>query len=73
MVGRIDFSDPLRRFDGYADRESTARKIAHDVFKRGDSAYVSGRRVALWLKQVLTQAHRHTHTQINRFSAHHKR
>lgn len=42
LVGRIDSSDPLRRFDGYVDRESTARKIAHDVFKRGDSAYVSG-------------------------------
>lgn len=47
LVGRIDSFDPLRRFDGYVDRESTDRKIAHDVFKRGDSAYVSGRHVDL--------------------------
>ncbi|CAL8330762.1 unnamed protein product [Lota lota] len=42
LVGRIDQTDPLRRFDGYVDRESTAHKIAHSVFTAGDSAYVSG-------------------------------
>lgn len=42
LVGRINASDPLRRFDGYADADSTNRKIAHDVFRMGDSAYVSG-------------------------------
>lgn len=42
LVGRINRSDPLRRFDGYIDQDSTNRKIAHDVFKMGDSAYVSG-------------------------------
>ncbi|XP_033480303.2 long-chain fatty acid transport protein 1-like [Epinephelus lanceolatus] len=42
LVGRINHSDPLRRFDGYADRDSTSRKIAQNVFKMGDSAYVSG-------------------------------
>uniref|UniRef100_A0A665WLC1 Long-chain-fatty-acid--CoA ligase n=1 Tax=Echeneis naucrates TaxID=173247 RepID=A0A665WLC1_ECHNA len=42
LVGRINHSDPLRRFDGYTDQDSTNRKIAHNVFKMGDSAYVSG-------------------------------
>ena len=42
LVGRIDQTDPLRRFDGYVDSESTAHKIAHSVFTAGDSAYVSG-------------------------------
>ncbi|XP_028256771.1 long-chain fatty acid transport protein 1-like isoform X2 [Parambassis ranga] len=42
LVGRINLTDPLRRFDGYADKSSTNQKIAHDVFKMGDSAYVSG-------------------------------
>ncbi|KAM8879303.1 long-chain fatty acid transport protein 1-like [Spinachia spinachia] len=42
LLGRINHSDPLRRFDGYADEDSTNRKIAHNVFKVGDSAYVSG-------------------------------
>ncbi|KAM9314709.1 long-chain fatty acid transport protein 1-like [Pholidichthys leucotaenia] len=42
LVGLINHSDPLRRFDGYADQASTNQKIAHNVFKRGDSAYVSG-------------------------------
>ncbi|XP_029291668.1 long-chain fatty acid transport protein 1-like isoform X1 [Cottoperca gobio] len=42
LVGRINSTDPLRRFDGYADKDSTNQKIAHNVFKMGDSAYVSG-------------------------------
>ncbi|KAM9818422.1 long-chain fatty acid transport protein 1-like isoform 1-T1 [Syngnathus typhle] len=42
LVGRINEKDPLRRFDGYADQDSTIQKIAHNVFKTGDSAYVSG-------------------------------
>uniref|UniRef100_A0A3B3WPA5 long-chain-fatty-acid--CoA ligase n=1 Tax=Poecilia mexicana TaxID=48701 RepID=A0A3B3WPA5_9TELE len=42
LVGRISDKDPLRRFDGYADRDSTNQKIAHHVFQMGDSAYVSG-------------------------------
>ncbi|XP_061534567.1 long-chain fatty acid transport protein 1-like [Phycodurus eques] len=42
LVGHINDKDPLRRFDGYADQDSTNQKIAHDVFKTGDSAYVSG-------------------------------
>ncbi|XP_037546092.1 long-chain fatty acid transport protein 1 [Nematolebias whitei] len=42
IVGRIIDGDPLRRFDGYADQDSTGQKIAHNVFQMGDSAYVSG-------------------------------
>ncbi|XP_068448513.1 long-chain fatty acid transport protein 1-like [Clinocottus analis] len=42
LVGRINHTDPLRRFDGYADEHANNQKIAHNVFKVGDSAYVSG-------------------------------
>uniref|UniRef100_A0A674NW09 Very long-chain fatty acid transport protein n=1 Tax=Takifugu rubripes TaxID=31033 RepID=A0A674NW09_TAKRU len=42
LVGRINQEDPLRRFDGYANPEATRKKIAHNVFKRNDSAYISG-------------------------------
>ncbi|XP_069570656.1 long-chain fatty acid transport protein 1-like [Brachyistius frenatus] len=42
LVGRINDTDPLRRFDGYADQDSTNQKIACSVFKMGDSAYISG-------------------------------
>ncbi|KAM7393912.1 hypothetical protein PAMP_020748 [Pampus punctatissimus] len=42
LVGRINHTDPLRRFDGYADQDSTDQKIAHNIFKMGDSAYISG-------------------------------
>lgn len=42
LVGNINHTDPLRRFDGYADQDATNKKIAHNVFKMGDSAYVSG-------------------------------
>lgn len=43
IVGEINSHDPLRRFDGYANQEATSKKIAHNVFKKGDSAYVSGK------------------------------
>ncbi|KAL6482409.1 hypothetical protein MHYP_G00104890 [Metynnis hypsauchen] len=42
LVGRINQQDPLRRFDGYANQEATTKKIVHNVFKKGDSAYLSG-------------------------------
>ncbi|XP_067825962.1 long-chain fatty acid transport protein 4 [Heptranchias perlo] len=42
LVGRIVQNDPLRRFDGYVNETATTKKIAHDVFKKGDTAYLSG-------------------------------
>uniref|UniRef100_A0A3Q2W962 Arachidonate--CoA ligase n=3 Tax=Haplochromini TaxID=319058 RepID=A0A3Q2W962_HAPBU len=42
LVGRIIQNDPLRRFDGYVSQTATDKKIAHSVFKKGDSAYLSG-------------------------------
>uniref|UniRef100_A0A8D3D4X1 Long-chain-fatty-acid--CoA ligase n=1 Tax=Scophthalmus maximus TaxID=52904 RepID=A0A8D3D4X1_SCOMX len=42
LVGRINQQDPLRRFDGYANQDATRKKIAHNVFKQNDSAYLSG-------------------------------
>uniref|UniRef100_A0A667XGC9 Long-chain-fatty-acid--CoA ligase n=1 Tax=Myripristis murdjan TaxID=586833 RepID=A0A667XGC9_9TELE len=42
LVGRINQQDPLRRFDGYASQDATRKKIAHNVFKKNDSAYLSG-------------------------------
>uniref|UniRef100_A0A4W6C6B6 Arachidonate--CoA ligase n=1 Tax=Lates calcarifer TaxID=8187 RepID=A0A4W6C6B6_LATCA len=42
LVGRIIQNDPLRRFDGYVNQTATSKKIAHSVFKKGDSAYLSG-------------------------------
>ncbi|XP_041033215.1 long-chain fatty acid transport protein 1a isoform X2 [Carcharodon carcharias] len=42
LVGRINQQDPLRRFDGYANDSATSKKIAYSVFKKGDSAYLSG-------------------------------
>ncbi|XP_043914794.1 long-chain fatty acid transport protein 4 [Protopterus annectens] len=42
LVGRIIQNDPLRRFDGYINESATNKKIAKDVFKKGDLAYLSG-------------------------------
>uniref|UniRef100_A0A6Q2WUY5 Long-chain-fatty-acid--CoA ligase n=1 Tax=Esox lucius TaxID=8010 RepID=A0A6Q2WUY5_ESOLU len=41
LVGRINQKDPLRRFDGYANQDATRKKIANNVFKKNDSAYLS--------------------------------
>ncbi|NP_001077400.1 long-chain fatty acid transport protein 1 precursor [Sus scrofa] len=42
LVGQINQQDPLRRFDGYISESATSKKIAHSVFCKGDSAYLSG-------------------------------
>uniref|UniRef100_A0A2K5I3Z3 long-chain-fatty-acid--CoA ligase n=1 Tax=Colobus angolensis palliatus TaxID=336983 RepID=A0A2K5I3Z3_COLAP len=42
LVGKINQQDPLRRFDGYVSESATSKKIAHSVFSKGDSAYLSG-------------------------------
>ncbi|OBS76598.1 hypothetical protein A6R68_16969 [Neotoma lepida] len=42
LVGQINQQDPLRRFDGYVSDSATSKKIAHSVFHKGDSAYLSG-------------------------------
>ncbi|XP_069460111.1 long-chain fatty acid transport protein 1 [Ambystoma mexicanum] len=42
LVGRINQQDPLRRFDGYVNQTATNKKIAFNVFHKGDSAYLSG-------------------------------
>ncbi|XP_030052973.1 long-chain fatty acid transport protein 1 [Microcaecilia unicolor] len=42
LVGRINQQDPLRRFDGYVNETATNKKIALNVFQKGDSAYLSG-------------------------------
>ncbi|KAH0615572.1 hypothetical protein JD844_005013 [Phrynosoma platyrhinos] len=42
LVGRIKQNHPLQRFDGYLNSEANAKKIAQNVFTKGDSAYLSG-------------------------------
>ncbi|XP_042527147.1 long-chain fatty acid transport protein 1 [Dipodomys spectabilis] len=42
LVGQINQQDPLRRFDGYVSDSATDKKITHSVFRKGDSAYLSG-------------------------------
>ncbi|KAM6471367.1 long-chain fatty acid transport protein 1 isoform 1-T2 [Liasis olivaceus] len=42
LVGRINQKDPLRRFDGYVSENATNKKIAYNVFKKGDQVYLSG-------------------------------
>lgn len=39
-MGRIIQKDPLRRFDGYLNQGANNKKIAKDVFKKGDQAYL---------------------------------
>lgn len=41
-MGRIIQQDPLRRFDGYLNQGANNKKIASDVFKKGDQAYLTG-------------------------------
>ncbi len=42
FVGMILKNHPIRDFHGYADPNATKKKVAVDVFKRGDAAFLSG-------------------------------
>jgi len=42
-VGRIVKGHPLREFDGYANPEASKKKIAHNVFKKGDCYFLTGK------------------------------
>ncbi|VDD92234.1 unnamed protein product [Enterobius vermicularis] len=42
VVGVIRNQDILLRFEGYVDKEDTAKKIIRNVFKKGDAVFTSG-------------------------------
>ncbi|XP_017773069.1 PREDICTED: long-chain fatty acid transport protein 4-like [Nicrophorus vespilloides] len=42
FIGKIIPGNPSRAFLGYVDKEASQKKIVHDVFKKGDSAFLSG-------------------------------
>ncbi|KAK3592273.1 hypothetical protein CHS0354_037562 [Potamilus streckersoni] len=42
LVGKIIKGDPLREFDGYVNKEASEKKLAKDVFHKGDMAFLTG-------------------------------
>ncbi|XP_004524668.1 long-chain fatty acid transport protein 1 [Ceratitis capitata] len=42
FIGKIIKGNPSREFLGYADEKASAKKVAHNVFKKGDMAFISG-------------------------------
>lgn len=43
MAGKIVTGRPAREFDGYVQKSATDRKIIHDVFRKGDRAFLTGK------------------------------
>ena len=41
-MGKIVKGDPLRQFDGYVCKDATDKKVAADVFRKGDMAFLTG-------------------------------
>ncbi|KRT84322.1 AMP-binding protein [Oryctes borbonicus] len=42
FIGKIKPNNPSRAFLGYVDKEASKKKIVNDVFKKGDTAFLSG-------------------------------
>ncbi|GAB6024393.1 hypothetical protein CHUAL_009559 [Chamberlinius hualienensis] len=42
LVGKIIANDPMRKFDGYVNKEATSKKIIKNVFQNDDIAFSSG-------------------------------
>lgn len=41
LVGKVK-KDAIHQFDGYVNQSATNKKIAYDIFAKGDSAFMSG-------------------------------
>ncbi|XP_024939555.1 long-chain fatty acid transport protein 4 isoform X2 [Cephus cinctus] len=42
FIGKIIPNNPSRAFLGYVDQKASESKVVHDVFTKGDSAFISG-------------------------------
>jgi len=42
FIGKIISSNPARDYLGYVNQEESDKKVIRDVFKKGDSAFLSG-------------------------------
>jgi hypothetical protein len=42
FIGKINPNIPSRAFLGYVNQNESEKKIVHDVFSKGDSAFISG-------------------------------
>jgi hypothetical protein len=42
LVGKIVKGTPMREFDGYASEGDTKKKIAYNVFRKGDCYFMTG-------------------------------
>ncbi|XP_014278846.1 long-chain fatty acid transport protein 4 [Halyomorpha halys] len=42
FVGKINPNNPARTYLGYVNEKESEKKVVRDVFKRGDSAFISG-------------------------------
>ncbi|GBP23086.1 Long-chain fatty acid transport protein 4 [Eumeta japonica] len=42
FIGKINPNNPARAYLGYVDKAASDKKVVHDVFTRGDSAFISG-------------------------------
>ena len=43
LVGKIVRGDPMREFDGYVNADASMKKIASDIFAKGDRYFLTGR------------------------------
>ncbi|KAI8037454.1 hypothetical protein M5D96_009599 [Drosophila gunungcola] len=42
FIGKIVRGNPCREFLGYVDQKASSKKVVHDVFSKGDMAFISG-------------------------------
>ncbi|KAK6194722.1 hypothetical protein SNE40_000300 [Patella caerulea] len=42
LVGKIVKGNPLREFDGYANKAASKKKIVSDVYRKGDTGFLTG-------------------------------
>lgn len=42
MVSTIRKNNPLLVFEGYLNRNETNKKVIHNVFRQGDSVFLTG-------------------------------
>lgn len=49
FIGKIIPNNPSRAFLGYVDKKASKSKVVYDVFSKGDSAFLSGSFIYIFL------------------------
>lgn len=53
LVGKVVKGNALREFDGYANEKDTKKKLAYNIFAKGDCYFLTGMQLDSIIRKLL--------------------